>query len=288
MGRSVRQMRSLVSTMRRVWTVRGNGDERGKSAARFLLRLCARRICCLAVQADAADEVIMFLRFLDTEVYDSAQLVLRLSRFLDRVYNLFGSKRQVLSAPGYTSFLMSELRDVPLVFVVPGGMRSVKCPSKEDLDFVFDLFGGWLKLLKATCEQEFPFWQTSLAFRMFNFKERDGKMRDDQDDADLDRLAVVRNVSRTDPKIEYDVLASEAVPVAKALGDNCKAVRCGIEIMEGKDLTHAERVGIPQDLPNVPRVRNDAFLYRNLRKQSSRSLGASELQINVVFIGILF
>ncbi len=76
---------------------------------------------------------------------------------------------------------MSELRDAPLVFVAPGGMRSVKCPSKEDLDFVFDLFGGWLKLLKATCEQEFPFWQTSLAFRVFNFKERDGKMRDDQD-----------------------------------------------------------------------------------------------------------
>ena len=79
--------------MGRVWTVRGNGDERGKSAARFLLRLCARRIFCLAVQADAADEVIMFLRFLDTEVYDSAQLGSRLSRFLDRVYNLFGSTR---------------------------------------------------------------------------------------------------------------------------------------------------------------------------------------------------
>ncbi len=31
----------------------------------------------------------------------------------------------------------------------------------------------------------------------------------------------------------------------------------------------------------------DAFLYRNLRKQSSRSLGASELQINAFLIGIL-
>ncbi len=31
----------------------------------------------------------------------------------------------------------------------------------------------------------------------------------------------------------------------------------------------------------------DAFLYRNLRKQSSRSLGASELQINAFLVGIL-
>jgi len=31
----------------------------------------------------------------------------------------------------------------------------------------------------------------------------------------------------------------------------------------------------------------DAFLYRNLRKQSSRSLGASELQVNAFLIGIL-
>ena len=90
-----------------------------------------------------------------------------------------------------------------------------------------------------------PVLANLVGLSVFNFKERDGKMRDDQDDADLDRLAAVCNVSRTDLKIEYDVLASEAVPVAKALGDNCKAVRCGIEIMEGKDLMHVERVRYP-------------------------------------------
>ncbi len=133
--------------------VRGKKDERGKAAARWLRTIDVQRLLCCAVQADMADEVMVFLRFLDTETYDVAELSARLSQFLSRVYRMAGPERQVLHVPGYTSLLLAELDGEPLVFTAPGGVRSIESPSAEDIDAVFQRFTGWLKLLKATCDR---------------------------------------------------------------------------------------------------------------------------------------
>ena len=166
MGRSIRTIRSLLATMAKTFHIRGATDERGRAAARFLRDIGSKRLFACAIQADLADEVNVFLRFLDCETYDVAELSQKLAIFLDRVYRLVGPERQISKVPGYTSYLLEDLDSDPLVFSAPSGVRTLRPPSEEQWNELFDIFAGWLKLLKAVVELEFPFWQSALSFRV--------------------------------------------------------------------------------------------------------------------------
>ena len=83
--------------------------------------------------ADAGDEVMLLIRFFDTEEADSTMVHKRVQQFLDRIAYLF-IEENVWTVHGHTSFTLEYLK-VQRAWTVNGRARSIRGPGAITQEF---------------------------------------------------------------------------------------------------------------------------------------------------------
>ena len=87
-SRAVLFIDALIATA--IWaTVHRRGQRDAVCAEKFLKFIDERKLILLSMIADAADECIQVVRFLDTESYDLSELLLQLQTCMSRLHYLF-------------------------------------------------------------------------------------------------------------------------------------------------------------------------------------------------------
>ena len=170
LGRSILLFRPVFALMCHVSNC---ADGKPKANAKAWLRwLTVVRVVLCAMMADAADEANLPLRYVDNEEYDSTAVHTVLLTFMNRITDLWGDRKQILTAPGYTSHIL-ELLKSQLVWVVDGATYALQTPTEAELDLCFKHMRGWLKLCIQTCHAEFPSFDYWMSFTIFNGNSND-------------------------------------------------------------------------------------------------------------------
>ena len=108
---------SRVRTMVQIANLRN--DEFGQMAKAFLESTRPDELVLLAMCADAADEMLLFIRFHDDETADVACIAQMVVGTLTNLKELFGESAACLTRPCFTSHMLKALQR-PMVFTVRG------------------------------------------------------------------------------------------------------------------------------------------------------------------------
>ena len=159
--------RPIIDIMVRVANERqGEPAQRARSWLHFIAE-SPRHAVMTAMLADAADEGMGLTRFCDAESMDVAALSSHIAKFLDRVTNLFGPHRRCLSAVGYTRIMLEQLQE-PIVWVVGDRPQSLRPPTEHEISTCMGHMQAWLRLAQAEIAAEFPDWETTQSFKIFD------------------------------------------------------------------------------------------------------------------------
>ncbi len=152
-------------------TVQQMADERksapeGKEAAAFLASLDEEQCIALGNLADAGQECLALVRFLDNEEFDKSALASELHRFLARVDVLFSKRECVTMKSSYTRAMLNFLQRPRQLFYknsvkVLGGPGKV---SADLLDRCMARMANWTRLAKCVLRAEFPNFELLQAF----------------------------------------------------------------------------------------------------------------------------
>lgn len=120
-GRCILCFKAVVATAIFASTHRRN-ERDGARAEHFLEYINERRLILLSMMADAADEVSVLIRYLDSGNFDTAGVVSELQQFIGRVSALFldGQCRN----SGYCEYMLTTLQ-TPTSFLCKAGPRSI-------------------------------------------------------------------------------------------------------------------------------------------------------------------
>ena len=140
----------------------------GNTAGNFLKALTVEIYLTAAMMCDAATEAMSFIRKLDTEDLDNAELSSFIEQFLDHIYFMF-YERGVLTIKGHTTFIIDWLENRTTHFVVDGKGMSIGGSKIKDslINKVLERMHGWVQLARACCEAEFPSFSVLNAFSVF-------------------------------------------------------------------------------------------------------------------------
>eukprot|EP00435_Cladocopium_sp_Y103_P066425 s1005_g28.t1 len=121
-GRCILCFKAVLATSIFASTHR-HGERDGARAERFLEYINERRLILLSMMADAADEVSVLVRYLDSGNYDLAGLVSELQQFVGRVSSLFldGQCRN----SGYCEYMLATLQTPTSFLCKATGPRSI-------------------------------------------------------------------------------------------------------------------------------------------------------------------
>ena len=122
-----------------------------------------------AMAADAADEFSGICHFCDSEDMDVSQLSLRVVGFIARMTVLFGSAPSCVKS-GYTRHVIDTLRRATLVWPDGKTLRHLGAVTSADMGWAFGHTASFLRLLLAGVEAEFPDWEVTQAFRVFDVR----------------------------------------------------------------------------------------------------------------------
>ena len=179
-----------------------SGSPVKEQAKDFLEYLSAEVLCQAAMLADAADECLLFVRLLDSEDTDSAKLNDAVGELMDRMRCLF-TESQCVSLPGYTSYMLANLHRTKAVRV---GNRIITlgCPHGVPVGILNNCLGrmrAFTEVAKAVLEAEFPSYDLSRAFCIFNLAKSGGGL------TPLDTMSddVSRNFARLSTAFDVDM-----------------------------------------------------------------------------------
>jgi len=190
LGRSIRWLPRLVKLMAKVSHTR-TGTPKQRATA-WLKWLSPRRVLLAAMAADAADEAMLVTRVFDKEQFDVARVSTMLSDFLCRIEMLFGQGGGCLRGMGFTRFIVRTLSREPPVWNLGGRIYSLQEPSEDDCQWALGRMRIWCRLAQETIAAEFPAYEISQAFRVFNLHNRTAAWQpSDEYYEDLARLAQV-------------------------------------------------------------------------------------------------
>lgn len=208
-GRFVLFFEAVLKTSDRILKERRGGDEAGKRAALFFESITEEKLLQIAMMADAGDEAMMLTRGVDTEQADAAIFPAEIEGFLDRVTQLF-CKGKVFVTEGYTKFMLDLLRKNSFAFTVNKqsigiGGRDIAQPIKDQCLSRMRL---WVQTAELVCSAEFPSYEVSSAYQVFNLTGRDEARAVDSQLSNatvtsLRRLAKVYDVDAVLLKAQY-------------------------------------------------------------------------------------
>jgi len=225
-GRFVLFFEAVLKTSDRILKERRGGDEAGKRAALFFECITEEKLLQIAMMADAGDEAMMLTRGADSEKADAAIFPAEIEGFLDRVRQLFHHGK-VFTTEGYTKFMLELLRKKSFAFTVNNqsigiGGRDIAQPIK---DRCLSRMKLWVKTAELVCAAEFPTYEVSSAYQVFNLKGRDEMRAVDSQLSDatltsLQRLAKVYGVDASELQAQYANYLPRALTKQRHNGTN--------------------------------------------------------------------
>lgn len=187
-GRGCIYWQALVVTAQTILDERGKASKSGGAAMEFLQFISVEVMVCFAMMADATDEIITLVRFVEAEDYDKSKLASQLDSFVHRLQILF-VHGQVVNT-GYTAHMLHILRS-PLTVYLPDA-RGVHtkviggkgCPSEALLQQCLRRFRNFVTLAVGVVRAEFPNFEVLQTFSIFHL----GNRVTQNNDADYERL----------------------------------------------------------------------------------------------------
>lgn len=211
--------------MTAVWIlVHRAGTEVAKDAEHFLLYIDNEKAITLGMCADAADEVIVLIRYLDRESYEIAHVILLCLALLNRIKFLFVDGNAVHL--GYTSYIMNVLKSAR-VFHVKGEMRRIGGVIPNLAEILARCLGRmacWVKLAVDVVDAEVPTYKMTAAFSVLDVSGEAAKH--DAMDATFsehraESIARLAQTWRVDAGDLWDQV-KDYEPIARALYANAK------------------------------------------------------------------
>ena len=129
LGRFCLYFEAVLSTA--VWISVHRTGKPKTVAQNFLRALTHEKLVMISMLADAADEAITLIRFLDTESVDGSEIQLEVQLFLSRMHHLFNEGR-VSEVPGYCHHMLEQLK-TPKGFLVDSVPKTIGTNSCLDL-----------------------------------------------------------------------------------------------------------------------------------------------------------
>eukprot|EP00438_Fugacium_kawagutii_P035753 Skav229347 [mRNA] locus=scaffold2596:465700:472220:+ [translate_table: standard] len=176
--------------------VRARTDISAQKARAWLAWISEENLVQAAMLADAADSSLALTRALDTEDVDPAVLKSELTLYQKEIQNLFGHGK-CLTSFGYTSTVCEMLNQ-------RRGLKSLGSSSgvqQETINICLGRMRAWVKLAAAAIEAEFPHFEVSQAFDVFDL--RGAKTAGETLDAHLKLLAHACKVDFDELKCEW-------------------------------------------------------------------------------------
>ena len=223
LGRLCLQIVAMHTFMTRVAAVPGSGVQQLR-AREWLRKLDSRSLLLLAMCGDASDECARLCHFCDSEDMDVAMLGGILEDFKKRMTSLFGPQRSCLGS-GYTSSITQCLKHNKLVWIDGKVVRHISEPSASDHDWAFSEMASFLRLALAELSVEFPSFEVTQAFRVFDVSSGNKHWSIDNPDvqADLARLAKVFQVDYSNFAKEFERVRGRVVVEVKTSQSNSVA-----------------------------------------------------------------
>ena len=135
----------------------------------FMEQLDTETCVQMSMLADATDEALGFIRFLDSEQFDTSQLFAEIQMFIERISCLFLRGQCVCS--GFTEYMLKWLQTPVQLklrkkLLVLGGEETpaivvARCMLRMQ---------HWVMLATETLKAEFPSWESFQAFSLFDLK----------------------------------------------------------------------------------------------------------------------
>ena len=191
-GRGCIYWPALVITAQQILDERGTAHSAGDRALQFLTHIDAEVMLCFAMMADAGDECLILVRFLESESFDKSMLAPELDTFMHRIKILFNEK-QCLST-GYTKHMLSILKNPITVFLKDSQPKVLGCKGGPTTDLAqrcLQRLSNWCNLALATLRSEFPNFEILQTFNIFRLggKPRHQLTADDE----LNAMSVQRS-----------------------------------------------------------------------------------------------
>ena len=178
LSRAVLAFPALLRTADQIVRLRHGKDE-VKAAKAFLEWITTPRIILLAALADAGQEAIELVRFLDRESVPTEDVPWRVSALLQRITMLCVDGQATRC--GHLHWILEALRR-PILAVTGSTVKTIGClsgTSSHVTQQALNHLSCWVRLAKEVGETEFPGFRVLAAFAVFSLSE--GNTRGQQD-----------------------------------------------------------------------------------------------------------
>ena len=167
--RMVVHFHAFICTANVIILERARISREHQGANRALEALDIEGMLQLGMVADACQRVEGFIRFLDKESFDWADLPGRISALKDTCRAWF-ERRAVLQHDGFTKAMLKWIGQPRLVMLSNGRPKMFgreSGPTGEEMDKCFARMVNWWSLAEEVLKTEFPAWHIQMAFEVF-------------------------------------------------------------------------------------------------------------------------
>ncbi len=165
----------------------------------------------LAMLADAADEALLVVRIFDDEDADSATTATYLSEFQRRIYALFGDPPGCRTLRGFTQFAIEFLQTAHVIRIKGANERTLG-PGPSDAVFASCLrrMKCWLALCRVVIRAEFPDFELTQSFAIFDLTKSNRVRQDGGADEDEHHTSLLKTRLRRLCKV-FEVRFADAL-----------------------------------------------------------------------------
>ena len=220
----------------------------GKNAKAFLLMVDEEMMLSLAMMADAGEETLELVRFLDSDRVPTTDIAAACQRFLERVTVLFEIGDCVKC--GHTSFMLAVLEKQRLLFIDRkakriGGIRMLPIVTR-----CLGRLSKWVQLAREVLRAEFPQFEIVQAFGALRLQSRSERRRDlaAQPHTESERLKQVDQLTKIAQLLGLDanMLAAQFfdnLPTAQFVFDDkgCESVTAWCEAVNATDRSNRKK-----------------------------------------------
>jgi len=169
LGRMIDHFDAFLAIAAAVMNERTPCTDEHQSANNALAILDTENMLQLGMVADACDAVVRFIRFLDNEKFDTAELQCQINALTTTVAELFHG-RACLTYAGFTTKMVALIRRPRLVMLSGGKPKTLgdeRGPSEAIVARCLGRMVNWWRLASSVLETEFPDWDLLLRFHAF-------------------------------------------------------------------------------------------------------------------------
>ena len=169
LGRMIDHFDAFLQTAMDIMNERAPSKKEHQSANRALTILCSETMLQLGMVADACEIVVRFIRFVDNERFDTAELPHQVEALRMSATELFKNKG-CLVFEGFTKQMVTLIRRPRLVTLSGGRPKTLGDTTGPSQDIVARCLGrmvNWWRLADAVLQTEFPDWDLLLHFQVF-------------------------------------------------------------------------------------------------------------------------